>query len=228
MWYGQPFSNVKSSTHMILLIDDSMNERGAYMQSEKSEKTASLKPQSQQSTASAIHTAVPPTKEISSSSAASMSPAAMIQLQKTVGNKGVAQLLKAQNKASAASTTTDTIQRKPDQTGLPDSLKTGIENLSSQSMDDVKVHYNSAKPADLQAHAYAQGSDIHVGPGQEKHLPHEAWHVVQQMQGRVKPTMQMKSHAINDDVSLEKEADVMGAKALMFGKSIQPVEGSTP
>ena len=45
-------------------------------------------------------------------------------------------------------------------------------------MDDVNVHYNSNKPAQLQAHAYAQGTDIHLGPGQEKHLPHEAWHVV--------------------------------------------------
>ena len=28
--------------------------------------------------------------------------------------------------------------------------------------------------------------DIHLGPGQEKHLPHEAWHVVQQKQGQSK------------------------------------------
>jgi len=60
--------------------------------------------------------------------------------------------------------------------------------------------------------AYAQGKDIHVGPGQEQHLPHEAWHVVQQAQGRVRPTMQMKGAAINDDTGLEAEADVMGAK----------------
>jgi len=82
-------------------------------------------------------------------------------------------------------------------------------------MDDVKVHRNSSKPAQLQAHAYAQGTDIHIGPGQEKHLPHEAWHVVQQKQGRVKATMQLKGkEKVNDDVGLEKEADAMGAKAL--------------
>lgn len=99
-------------------------------------------------------------------------------------------------------------------TGMSDSLKSGIESLSGMSMDHVKVHYNSDKPATVQAHAYAQGSDIHLGPGQEQHLPHEAWHVVQQAQGRVKPTMQLKGVAVNDDVGLEKEADVMGAKAL--------------
>ncbi|WP_226294097.1 eCIS core domain-containing protein [Aquimarina algicola] len=108
---------------------------------------------------------------------------------------------------------TPPIQRK-NNTGLPDTLKSGIENLSGYSMDDVKVHYNSSKPAQLQAHAYAQGTDIHLGPGQEKHLPHEAWHVVQQKQGRVKPTKQLKSKInVNDDVVLEKEADVMGEKA---------------
>nr|WP_199002613.1 DUF4157 domain-containing protein [Flavobacterium sp. ASV13] len=103
------------------------------------------------------------------------------------------------------------IQRKGNNTGLPDNLKSGIENLSGYSMDDVKVHYNSDKPAQLQAHAYAQGTDIHIASGQEKHLPHEAWHVVQQKQGRVQPTLQMKSNVnVNDDAGLENEADTMG------------------
>ncbi|MBK6265110.1 DUF4157 domain-containing protein [Marivirga sp. S37H4] len=107
------------------------------------------------------------------------------------------------------------VQKKENKTGLPDNLKTGIENLSGYSMDDVKVHRNSDKPAQLNAHAYAQGTDIHLASGQEKHLPHEAWHVVQQKQGRVKPTTQLKGKVnINDDEGLEKEADVMGAKAL--------------
>lgn len=110
-----------------------------------------------------------------------------------------------------------TAQKKSNSTGLPDQLKSGVENLSGHSMDDVKVHYNSAKPAQLNAHAFAQGNQIHIASGQEKHLPHEAWHVVQQKQGRVKPTVQMKGKVpINDDKSLENEADVMGAKASQF------------
>jgi len=106
------------------------------------------------------------------------------------------------------------IQRKENRTGLPDALKAGIENLSGYSMDDVKVHYNSIKPAQLQARAYAQSTDIHLAPGQEKHLPHEAWHVVQQKQGRVKPTLQLKGAPVNDDNDLEREADTMGQAAL--------------
>lgn len=75
------------------------------------------------------------------------------------------------------------------QTGLPDQLKAGLEALSGMSLDHVKVHYNSSKPAGLNAHAYAQGTDIHLGPGQAHHLAHEAWHVVQQVQGRVQPNL---------------------------------------
>jgi Domain of unknown function (DUF4157) len=102
----------------------------------------------------------------------------------------------------------------PNRTGLPDNLKAGVETLSGFSLDDVRVHYNSAKPAQLNALAYAQGTQIHVAPGQEQHLPHEAWHIVQQKQGRVQPTMQLKQGIpVNDDAGLEREADIMGAKA---------------
>lgn len=117
----------------------------------------------------------------------------------------------------------DLVQQKPatNNTGLPDNLKAGIETLSGYAMDDVKVHYNSSKPSQLNAHAYAQGTDIHVASGQEQHLPHEAWHVAQQKQGRVKPTMQMKGGVkVNDDASLEKEADVMGAKASQYDSQL--------
>jgi hypothetical protein len=116
------------------------------------------------------------------------------------------------------------VPKKPNNTGLPTQLKEGIENLSGMSMDHVKVHYNSSQPAQLQAHAFAQGSDIHVAPGQEQHLPHEAWHVVQQAKGRVRPTLQMKGAAINDDSSLEREADVMGARALQMAAADAPAE----
>lgn len=107
------------------------------------------------------------------------------------------------------------VQKKANTTGLPDHLKSSMESLSGYSLDDVKVHYNSRKPAQLQAHAYAQGTDIHVAAGQEKHLPHEAWHVVQQKQGRVKPTVQLREKMpVNDEPQLEKEADMMGARAI--------------
>ena len=106
-----------------------------------------------------------------------------------------------------------TLQKK-NETGMPDNLKAGIESLSGFSMDDVRVHYNSSKPATVQALAYTQGTDIHVAPGQEKHLPHEAWHVAQQMAGRVSPTTNINGMPVNDNAGLEHEADVMGEKAI--------------
>lgn len=143
-----------------------------------------------------------------------LKPGDVLQLQRAVGNQAVGQML-------AQATQRRPVQKKEHGTGLPDNLRSGIENLSGYSMDDVKVHYNSDKPAHLQAHAYTQATDIYLGSGQEKHLPHEAWHVVQQKQGRVKPTMQMKGGVnINDDKGLEKEADVMGPKALSKGQPV--------
>ncbi len=108
-------------------------------------------------------------------------------------------------------------QRKENNTGLPDGLKAGVENLAGMDMSDVRVHRNSLKPAAVSAYAYTQGTDIHLGPGQERHLPHEAWHAVQQKQGRVTSTRQMKGGVnINDDAGLEKEANVMGQKSARF------------
>jgi hypothetical protein len=119
------------------------------------------------------------------------------------------------------------VQKKSDGGDLPTNLKSGVEKLSGQDMSDVTVHKNSDKPAQLNAHAYAQGTDIHLGPGQEKHLPHEAWHVAQQKQGRVEPTKQFKGDVqINDDEGLEKEADEMGKKAEEVGTDTESTAGA--
>jgi hypothetical protein len=122
----------------------------------------------------------------------------------------------------------DPLERVADQTPeavmrIPDPLKTGLEQLSDTDLSGVRVHYNSSKAAQLNALAYTQGQDIYVGPGQEKHLPHEGWHAVQQMQGRVKPTMRAHGLSMNDEERLEREADIMGAKARhMETRGVQP------
>ncbi|MEM7039242.1 MAG: DUF4157 domain-containing protein, partial [Bacteroidota bacterium] len=109
-------------------------------------------------------------------------------------------------------------------TGRPateQSVLSVAEQASGYSMSDVNVHYNSEKPRMIGADAYAMGSDIHLGPGAEQHLPHEAWHVVQQKQGRVKPTIQAYGLEVNADSVLENEADRMGAE-MMQRFSTQP------
>ncbi|MDT9001498.1 DUF4157 domain-containing protein [Paucibacter sp. APW11] len=102
--------------------------------------------------------------------------------------------------------------QRADQLPLP--LRSGIASLSGIDLADVRVHRNSTQPAQLQAHAFAQGADIHLAPGQDRHLPHEAWHLVQQRQGRVNASAQLAGRAINDDPQLEREADQMGQRAL--------------
>jgi len=114
-------------------------------------------------------------------------------------------------------------------TGMPDRLKAGLEQLSDMDLSGVRVHKNSSKPAQLNALAYTQGQDIYVGPGQEKHLPHEGWHAVQQMQGSVHPTIHTKDVSINDDADLEQEADEMGSKAVQMQRAEQAsLDPATP
>lgn len=104
--------------------------------------------------------------------------------------------------------------QRENHTGMPGELKNGLENLSGRDLSDVRVHRNSPKPAQLNALAYTQGQTIHLAPGQDKHLPHEAWHVVQQLQGRVKPgTLLINNLSINNDPKLEMEADRLGDSA---------------
>ncbi len=136
-----------------------------------------------------------------------LTPGEAQQLHRTIGNRAVRQYVAPPTANPRRGETTNS-------RGLPAPLKAGIETLSGVSVEQVRVHYNSPKPAALQALAYTQGAEIHVAPGQEQHLPHEAWHVVQQAQGRVLPTLQMKDGVpVNDDEELEREADEMGTKA---------------
>lgn len=132
----------------------------------------------------------------------------------------------AQLKEKATEFSRGALQNKENRSGLPAQLKAGIEGLSGMALDDVNVHYNSSAPAQLQAAAFAQGNDIHLGSGQEQHLAHEAWHVVQQRQGRVKPTTEAGGKPVNDDVGLEQEADAMGAKAAQMRVDLSSEEDS--
>ena len=106
--------------------------------------------------------------------------------------------------------------------GLPDRLKSNMESLSRINLDNVSVQYNSNEPGQLKAEAFAQNNNIHVAPGKEHHLAHEAWHIVQQKQGRVKSTGKMLGIQVNDENSLENEADLMGHRALTGDYNMSP------
>ncbi|WP_052430406.1 eCIS core domain-containing protein [Sporocytophaga myxococcoides] len=116
---------------------------------------------------------------------------------------------------------------------MPPFVQRKMESSFGEDFSDVNIHANSSQSKDLNAHAFAKGNDIHFAPGRynpesqkgQELLGHELTHVVQQRQGRVQSTAQKKGVGINDDVGLEKEADLMGEKAakgeqLLVGNSL--------
>lgn len=134
-------------------------------------------------------------------------------------NAGLRRALDASPRVGQQVSLAASVQRQPTAhpSGLPPALAAGVERLAGVSLADVRVHYNSSEPAAIQARAFTRGAQIHVAPGEEATLPHEAWHAAQQAQGRVTPTLQAQGLPINDDARLEQEADVMGARAERLG-----------
>ncbi|MCG8418012.1 MAG: DUF4157 domain-containing protein [Proteobacteria bacterium] len=95
-----------------------------------------------------------------------------------------------------------------------------MEGALGMDFSAVRVHEGEQATA-IGALAYTQGTNIHFAPGHyqpstrsgQELLGHELTHVVQQSQGRVRATGQMKGVKVNDDAGLEAEADVMGSRA---------------
>jgi len=119
-------------------------------------------------------------------------------------------------------------QRGASAHALPPGLHSQVEQLSGLDLSNVRVHRNSSRPAEVGAHAYTQGNEIHLGPGQDRHLAHELWHVVQQRQGRVRVTTRVAGRGVNADAELEREADVMGARALQRVAASPRSEAAAP
>jgi len=103
---------------------------------------------------------------------------------------------------------------------MPEDVRGKMEASLGADFSPVRIHEGPQAEA-IGALAYTQGTDIHFAPGQyqpssqrgQELLGHELTHVVQQSQGRVGATTQAKAVNINNDASLEREADEMGARA---------------
>lgn len=116
-----------------------------------------------------------------------------------------------------------TQKQEENHTGIPNDVKQRMETSFGTDFSSVRVHSDSSKAPEVGALAFTQGTDIHFAPGQFKPetssgqqlLGHELAHVVQQSEGRVQPTTEIAGMSVNDDVSLEHEADVLGAKAAL-------------
>lgn len=105
-------------------------------------------------------------------------------------------------------------ESKTDHTGIPAGIKTQFQAFSGLSFDDVRIHYGSDKPAQMQAYAFTQGNDVYIGPGQEKHLPHELGHVIQQKRQRLPATCFFAGRPVNTDIRMERLADSLAWNAL--------------
>lgn len=96
---------------------------------------------------------------------------------------------------------------------LPESLRESMQQMSGVDLSAIQVHYNSDKPKQLGALAYAEGDQIYLAPGQSELLPHETWHLIQQAEGRVPATDERAGRATNSDAELENEAEAMAGRA---------------
>lgn len=109
-------------------------------------------------------------------------------------------------------------KKTADATGIPAPLKADFEAAYRLSLDDVRVHYNSGVPAQLQALACTQHPHIYIAPGQEKHLPHELGHIIQQKKHSIPATASVNGQRINDNPKLETGADRIAAGAAGYSR----------
>lgn len=139
--------------------------------------------------------------KISSSSEENTS---LIQLFSSIGNQNSVEFLGMDNN-----------------TNNTNSLKE-MEGLFNTDFSNVNIHKNSSLASNINALAFTQGNDIHFASGEYnpstvkgKHLlGHELTHVVQQRSGNVNPTGEINGLPVNDNPSLEREADINGARVI--------------
>jgi ribosomal protein S18 acetylase RimI-like enzyme len=123
------------------------------------------------------------------------------------------------------------LQRSPSGHGgrsISPPVRHKMERAFNTSFADVRVHEGNHAHS-LGAIAYTQSNHIHFAPGKynpdtssgQALLGHELAHVVQQRQGRVKPTGQVKGLPLNDNPALEQEADRLGLRAAQSHPIVQ-------
>ena len=114
------------------------------------------------------------------------------------------------------------IQLKKNNT-LPEKLQTNMEHSFGQDFSNINIQKNSQEAVDLDARAFTKGDSIHFAPGEfnpnsergKNLIGHEFTHVVQQRSGIVQPSRILKKGILlNEDKTLENEADYLGKKAV--------------
>jgi hypothetical protein len=96
----------------------------------------------------------------------------------------------------------------PNPSGIPDDLAEAMKKFVPADVGGIRVHYNAARQVHLGALAHTQGTDIFLAPGQERQLPHEVWHAIQQKQGRVSETGRTHFGLSQDAGTSKMDADL--------------------
>ena len=127
---------------------------------------------------------------------------------------------------------TEAAPTRPGKGNLPAALRAEMERAFGTDFSDVRVH-QGGEANELDALAYARGDDLYFSPGAyepnsakgRELLGHELAHVVQQREGRVPVTARAHGIAVNEDASLEAEADGLGVRAAR-GEQLARVPGA--
>ena len=154
-------------------------------------------------------------------------PEAVVELQRTVGNAAVVQLLRDEDGLGAPSSVLGVVGRGGGEP-LDTSTRTSMEQALGADLSGVRVHTDGAAAASaqaVQAHAYTVGDEVVFGPGQyqlgsaagQRTLAHELTHVVQQRNGPVSGTPTGDGISLSDPSDSFERAAEANADRIMSG-----------
>ena len=129
---------------------------------------------------------------------------------------------------------TSTHQNTSDQTG-ESSLSSKAQEIASTDFSNVQFK-ESQSASNMGALAYTQGNQVTFAPGKyqpqtksgQELIWHELTHVKQQRDGIVKPTTQAKGLPVNDDPSLENEADQVAKEIVINNQKLPNNKKTSP
>jgi Domain of unknown function (DUF4157) len=160
----------------------------------------------------------------------------MLDLQRTVGNAGVVQMLA--DGAEPASPVLDVVGTGGGEP-LHESTRDSMESAFGQSFADVRVHTDeraSGSAASVGANAYTVGNDIVFKSGQfdpssaagQKTLAHELTHVVQQRSGPVDGSDAPGGIRLSDPSDrFERAADETASRVMADHTAASPATASS-
>ena len=126
---------------------------------------------------------------------------------------------------------------------LPEDFQAKMESSFGEDFSNVKINKDSKEADELNALAFTQGNSIHFKKGEfdttsskgQELIAHELSHVVQQRNKIIDTTYRENNYNINDNLSLEKDADADAKKAIngdlishTFSKGINSISSSSP